>query len=162
MTKTIGWLLAAVLVGGGSAQAGKLYKWVDEQGQVSYHDRPPADETVRVEETGIRTGSDERVAPVNGAEPAPVVLYAMPKCGACDLARAHLRGRDVPFTEKNPEGDVKVQQELRKLTGGLSVPTITVGTKLMRGYMDSILDDELTAAGYAKPAAEAEEKEGAE
>ncbi|MFQ5995674.1 MAG: DUF4124 domain-containing protein [Acidiferrobacterales bacterium] len=38
------WVLATVLVGvmcGPSAHAVKLYKWVDEEGNVTYQDRPP-------------------------------------------------------------------------------------------------------------------------
>jgi hypothetical protein len=38
-----------------------------------------------------------------------------------------------------------------KLTGGeLAVPTVTVGKKTMRGFLESLLEDELTEAGYNK------------
>ncbi len=79
------------------------------------------------------------------------MLYIATKCDSCDLARAYLDKRKVPYTEKNVEGDLKLQEELKKKTGSLSVPTVLVGEKVMRGYLESLLEGELDAAGYAKP-----------
>jgi hypothetical protein len=45
----------------------------------------------------------------------------------------------------------QLQDELLKQTGGeLAVPTILVGKKVMRGYLESLLEGELDDAGYAK------------
>jgi len=155
------WLTVAVLVlAAAPAHAQKLYKWVDQDGRVSYHDQPPSDSGYRVEEKALRGG--ERSADVNPdvAGKFPVVLYSATKCGSCDLARQHLQKRRVPFTEKNVEGDRKLQDELIKQAGGLSVPTLTVGNKVMRGYMESLLEGELDDAGYPKVVdAETEKKE---
>ncbi len=133
-----------------AAHGQKLYKWVDQDGRVSYHDKPPSEAGVRVEEKSVRLdgerpsgkGSDEAAAT------APVVLYSAPKCGSCDAARAYLKQRGVPFTEKNVDGDRKLQDELIKQAGGLAVPTIMVGSKVMRGYLESLLEGELDQAGY--------------
>ena len=38
----------------------------------------------------------------------------------------------------------------------MAVPTITVGSKVMRGYIDSLLDGELDQAGYPKLPAKTE------
>lgn len=136
------------------AGAQKLYKWVDKDGRVSYHDQPPPSESgYRVEEKAVRFG--EKVVDDGSAGPAarsPVVLYSAPKCASCDTARAYLQKRRVPFTEKNVEGDRKLQEELIKQAGGLAVPTITVGAKIMRGYLESLLEGELDAAGYPRDA----------
>jgi glutaredoxin len=131
------------------AHAQKLYKWVDKDGKVSYHDQPPTDAGYRVEEKRIgntlKEDSQKQVA-----EKFPVVLYGTPKCSSCQAARAYLRNRGVPFTEKNVEGNRELQDELIKQAGELSVPTIKVGGKLMRGYIESLLEGELDDAGYAK------------
>ncbi len=155
-------LLAAVMAGvfacaGGAAQAAKLYKWVDENGNVSYHDQPPSSGNYRVEEKDIEGGEQ---AKANGAESAaekyPVVLYTASGCGGCDQARAYLQRRKVPFNEINLENNPAAQQAALKKIGSLSVPTITVGDKVMKGYMESLLEGELDAAGYPKvPAPEA-------
>src|SRR5581483_11036754 len=129
------------------AHAGKLYKWVDKDGHVSYHDQPPDESGYRVEEKHLRgAGSDSEGA----AQKAPVVLYSAPKCSSCDAARAYLKSRGIPFTEKNVEGDRKLQDELIKQAGGLAVPTIMVGSKVMRGFLESLLEGELDQAGYPK------------
>ncbi len=162
-------LVAALLVVPGAAVAAqKLYKWVDGQGNVSYHDRPPApDSGYRVEEKRVENrgeGSSEGDAN-EAAQKFPVVLYTVPKCASCDNARTHLQKRKVPFTEKNAESDVKVQTELKAKAGAMSVPTILVGSKVMNGYMDGFPDGELDQAGYpkldpAKPAEKPAEDSG--
>lgn len=137
----------ALVLAMSAAQASKLYKWVDKDGHVSYHDRPPPDGGYRVEEKsmGTRTGGEA----AESDRPA-VVLYSAPKCASCDLAREYLKKRQVPFTEKNAQGDPKVQEELKKKAGSVSVPTLTVGDKVMQGYLESLLQGELDQAGYPK------------
>jgi hypothetical protein len=46
-----------------------------------------------------------------------------------------------------------------KKIGELSVPTITVGSKVMQGYVESLLAGELDQAGYPKPEASPESGE---
>jgi glutaredoxin len=131
----------------------KLYKWVDREGNVTYHDQPPpAGSGYRVEEKPIATGEKPKKINPNAkvAEKFPVILYSALKCESCDLARTYLEKRKIPFTEKNVESDLKLQEELKKKIGALSVPTILVGEKVMRGYLESLLEGELDAVGYAK------------
>ncbi len=145
-----------------SAHAAKLYKWVDKDGNVSYQDRPPPPDAGRVEEKDLATGSPkiknkDGVKDKDGiAEKYPVVLYSVPKCSSCDLARAYLQKRKVPFSEKNVESDRKSQEEMKEKAKSLSVPTILVGAKVMSGYIESLLEGELDQAGYPKiePASE--------
>jgi glutaredoxin len=131
------------------AHAAKLYKWVDKDGNVSYQDSPPPPNAGRVEQKDLATGLPEKKKD-DVAEKYPVVLYSVPKCSSCDLARAYLQKRKVPFSEKNVENDRKSQEEMKEKTKGLSVPTILVGTKVMSGYMESLLEGELDQAGYPK------------
>lgn len=146
-------VLVLAIAGLSAAQAAPLYKWVDDQGRVSYHDRPPPEGSgYRVEQK--RIGSDAR-SDTDGAlekalEKYPVILYSVPVCGSCDLARTYLEKRKVPFTEKNLENNPETQQELKKKSGSLSAPTITVGDKVLNGYLESLLAGELDAAGYPK------------
>ena len=140
------------------ALAGKLYKWVDERGNISYQDRPPPEGRGQVEEKNVRDRAGSSAgssAGVDAATKAPVTLYMVPKCSPCDAARLYLKKRGVPFSEINvSEKNPKAQDEMRKKIGELSVPTITVGAKIMQGYVESLLSGELDQAGYPK----AEEK----
>jgi glutaredoxin len=142
-----------------AAQASKLYKWVDKDGHVTYHDRPPSESGYQVEEKSMRSQAGDGETP---ADLPPVVLYSAPNCPGCDNAREYLKRRQVSFTEKNAASDPKVQAELKKKAGALTVPVLTVGDKIMKGYLESLLEGELDQAGYpkiAEPAAKAEQPE---
>ena len=136
-----------------AAQADTLYKWVDSQGRISYHDQPPPEGAgYRVEEKVLGTGNkhkeDDTLAKV--VEKFPVVLYSVPDCGSCDLARLYLQKRKVPFTEQNLNTNPELQQTLKKKIGSLSAPTILIGEKIMKGYVESVLEGELDGVGYPK------------
>jgi glutaredoxin len=146
-------VMALAVFGLSAAQADTLYKWVDSQGRVSYHDQPPPEGAgYKVEEKVLGTShkpkEDDTLAKL--AEKYPVVLYAVPGCPSCDQARAYLQKRKVPFTEQNVETNIALQQTLKKKIGALSVPTITIGDKVMKGYLESILEGELDDIGYPK------------
>jgi glutaredoxin len=146
--------LAVLVLVSSPVAAEKLYKWVDQYGNVSYQDKPPPEGSGRVEQKNIRTKDTGAGGDVGGK--LPVTLYSAPKCSQCDLARLYLKQRKVPFSEidvseKNPEA----QQEMVKKVGELLIPTITVGSKVMKGYMESLLEGELNAAGYPKAAGKA-------
>jgi glutaredoxin len=150
-------MLLLMVVAAAPAHAQKLYKWIGKDGTISYHDQPPpSGSDYRVEEKKISGGQKEDPQQ-EAAERSPVVLYSTAKCSSCQAARAYLQKRGVPFTEKNVEGSRELQDELIKQAGELSVPTIKVGTKLMRGYIESLLEGELDQAGYAKPESDADE-----
>jgi len=159
-------MLVFAVAGMSVAQASTLYKWVDEQGKVSYHDRPPPEGSdYKVERKDL--GSGGRAEVDSGLEKIvekfPVVLYSVPVCGSCDLARHYLQKRKVPYSEQNLENNPELQQKLKKQVGSISAPTITIGEKVMKGYVESILEGELDTAGYPKIASntspEGEKKE---
>lgn len=146
-------VMALAMLGFSASQADTLYKWVDSQGRVSYRDQPPPEGAgYRVEEKtlGERRKPKEDDAAAKIAEKYPVVLYSIPVCGSCDLARLYLQKRKVPFTEQNLESSAELQQQLKKKIGALSAPTIMVGEKVMKGYVESLLEGELDDVGYPK------------
>jgi glutaredoxin len=152
MGRSYAFLVMVLAVAGlSAAQAASLYKWVDSQGRVSYHDKPPPEGTdYRVEEKTLRSGENTTYQQAQPDKNIPVILYSAPKCASCDLVRIYLDKRKVPYTEKNVETDIKFQEELKEKSGSVSVPTITVGEKVMKGYLESLLEGELDAAGYQK------------
>lgn len=148
------------------ASAAKLYKWVDKRGNVSYQDSPPPPEfggTVEertVNEKGSGRGSDDP-ALAEAIAKNPVLLYTIPKCAVCDLARTYLNSRKIPYTEKNVSTDIPTQEELRKKSGSLSVPTIMIGPKIITEYSQAWIESELDQAGYPNPKKATSETEGA-
>lgn len=135
-------LLLAAGLAATPASAQKMYKWVDEQGNVTYQDQPPPDDAKVLDEY---TAPGEENEPQSGA---PVTLYSVPQCDACDLVRLLLQKNSVPFTEKNPSSDTAAADELKQRSGQLSVPSLTVGDKLLMGYNSLAIRDELKSAGY--------------
>jgi glutaredoxin len=149
-------------------QAAKLYKWVDDRGNVTYLDRPPPEGVGKVEEREMKLGNEfasDNPATAEAAAKFPVTLYMVPRCSSCDAARQYLRTRKVPFKEIDvSEKNQKAQEDMRKNVGDLAVPTLSIGSKVMKGYIESLLEGELDAAGYPKTgeaAAEAREAEPA-
>ena len=71
----------------------------------------------------------------------PVTLYVT-ECGEfCNSARAHLKKRGIPYTEKNPT-DPKETEAFKKISGGsIEVPLMVVGTlRTIKGYLASDWD----------------------
>ena len=79
----------------------------------------------------------------------PVTLWVF-DCGEpCNKARAHLARRGVPHTERNAQ---KEGEALKKLTGGLEVPVLIVGSRQLKGYLESDWDAALDSGGYPRTA----------
>jgi glutaredoxin len=152
-------ILPAVLATA-AAQA-QPYRWVDEKGRVQFSDTPPpkAKEAVRA------APKPASIAPAAPAVPAaapeqlpfeiqraqkdfPVTLYTSPGCKEpCELARAALNRRGVPFAEVQVWNNETVEL-LKARSGGDSVPTLAVGRTTSRGFEQGQYDALLDSAGY--------------
>lgn len=151
--KTLAWIVALMLAIGPAA-AGKLYKWVDKDGNLHYTDQPPPPEAKSAEQK--KFGDKASGAPVSyalqqAAKNFPVTLYSADKCGeACSKASALLSQRGVPFTDKDAQSEAGAE-ELKGLTGGrLEVPVMKLGSQVVRGYEEGAWNAALDAAGYPK------------
>lgn len=137
-------------------QAAKLYKWVDEEGNVSYHQRPPREEgkyQVEEKDFGQQIESSRKSGEVKTRNLTyPITLYMMPRCATCDLVRQYLKSKKLRFSELNVESNTAMQAELKRVSGKLEVPVVTIGKNLVRGYSVEALNKELAEAGYIKAA----------
>lgn len=133
--------------------AAQLYRWVDEKGNVEYRDTPPPVSAKKVEELRSVGGPVETSSlPFSvqlAAKNFPVTLWNSSCGGPCDQARAHLARRGVPHTEKDPQSDIEA---FKKLTGGLDVPVLYVGSNRIKGYLEGEWDSALDIAGYPRTA----------
>ena len=122
---------------------------------MTYTDRPPL-------------GADNRVAPLSGRNPQggvdndipfelrqiatrfPVTLYtAVGACEPCESARALLRQRGIPYSERQAI-TVEDGEALERLTGGRDAPTLTIGAQTLRGLSPEVWMSYLDAAGYPR------------
>ena len=148
--------ICLLLVALNNAQADSLFRWLDKDGKVHYGDRP-AEDAVGAEQkrfgTNTTAGDDDLSYGVRKAkQDFPVTLYAAAKCGdPCAQARALLNKRGVPYVEKNLVTNEEIAA-FKKLTGGDSAPSLTVGKTLLSGFEAGHWNSELDIAGYPKAA----------
>ncbi len=134
-----------------AAQAGQMYRWVDERGRVNYSDRPPptAQQINIVNPRGNVVQIDkEGYALRRARETNPIGLFVT-DCGPpCDQARDFLAQRGIPYTRKDPQKVPEDAVELKKLIGLLEVPVIRVGSSHYKGFEAEAWTRLLEAAGY--------------
>jgi len=133
----------------------KLYKWVDDEGNISYQDTaPPAGrkyEEKSFSDEGARTGdTNAEVARSRAIQENPVVLYAANNCDSCDLVSRILESNYIPYDTIEVDTDSSAQQELIELIGSIRVPTLTIGDEVLNGSNRAMIENALTRNGYPK------------
>ena len=66
----------------------------------------------------------------------PIRLYTTRWCGYCVRAKALLRSRGLPFEEISLDDEPAFRETLHRLTGGWTVPQITIGDEVIGGYTE--------------------------
>jgi len=80
----------------------------------------------------------------------PVKLYTNSECGdVCGAARKLLAERKVKFQEVAVENEASFE-ELKNVSGGMSVPVLVVGATVQKGYEPATYGRLLDAAGFPK------------
>jgi len=147
--------VAAMLV---AASAGaQMYRWVDKDGKVYYTDTPPPSAAKSVQKRSAASGPTESgpAAPYavqQAAKNFPVVVYTAPNCGQpCTDGKTLLAARGVPYREV-AIGDGFGAEDLKKATGGDTVPVMMVGRSTTRGFETEMWHNALDAGGYPRGA----------
>ena len=139
-------LLAGLILGlCWSQAAADVFKWVDENGQVHYGDRPghgaapPA--PLQLDRANI-------AAPYTAPDVAAneVQLYSTRWCAICKRAKAFLDRRGVAYREFDIESDPAAYRVFKRL-GGRGVPLLVIGSRRLQGFDQSRLERALAAAG---------------
>lgn len=132
------------------------YKVVGPDGKVTYTDRPVAPpnggqvQTMRAATAAAAAARAPLPLELRAvAERFPVTLFTSSDCTPCDSGRQLLQARGIPYTEKTigTEDDIAA---LQRLSGGRTVPALTVGTQALRGWLDADWHGLLDLAGYPK------------
>ncbi len=137
--------------------AAAQFKVVGPDGKITYTDRPVAPPPGGQVQP-MRAGAVAAAAPGNAALPLelrgvvtrfPVTLYTSADCPPCDSGRALLQQRGIPYAERSVASDDDIAALLR-LSGGRTVPAVTVGGQALRGFLDTDWHGTLDLAGYPK------------
>jgi len=144
----IGGLLAVSL----SAQAGELYRWIDDKGKVHYGDVPVpvADIEKKKFSDAVEPDAGQPYATRRAQQNFPVTLYVADNCAEfCKQARELLTKRGIPFAEKN----LATQEEIdafKAASGSENIPALGVGKSFVNGFNSERWHNELDIAGYPK------------
>lgn len=146
-------LLLALLCAGTAALA-QQYRWVDERGNVHYTDTPPAKaKTVQKADVKAPAAPEEPPPPYEvqrALKDFPVTLYTAPSCiEPCEMARATLNKRGIPFTEVSVV-TIETLEQVKALAGVEAVPVLVVGRSVLNAYEPSRYASLLDSAGYPK------------
>ena len=140
----------ALLLGGTAVAALAQYKIVGPDGKVTYTDKPPTPQDIKVPSGNGPSGTGSPGVPYATRQAMakyPVTLYASKNCTPCDQARQALRQRGVPFNEFSVSSDADITA-LQGRFGEATTPVISVGGQAMKGYSPNDLSSYLDAAGY--------------
>jgi glutaredoxin len=147
--------IAIALALAATAAHAQLYRWVDKDGKVQYTDTvPPAsarDVQKRARDAGPGDTPQGSFDVQLATKRFPVVLYTSEPCPPCKDARDLLAKRGVPFREVQVGTD-QTRDELKKVSGAVEVPVMTVGRDVQRGFEPAMFNDALDTAGYPKTA----------
>ncbi len=135
---------AIALTASSAAQASKLYKWVDKNGNISYQDQPPPKGSKVLQET---TTEPDRLGSAN-KKLSPVKIYTADNCNVCAKVASHLRSNNIPMIEIPLHSDRDAQSRILERSDSLIVPTIFVGNQMLQGGDLSSLDRALEKDGY--------------
>ena len=131
------------------------YKVIGADGKVTYSDREPSPSEGRVSALGAR-GSAPAAEPDLPFElrqivaKYPVTLYtASGTCESCVAARQLLKQRGIPFSERQVVSE-EDNDALERISGSRDVPTLMIGSQVLRGLSSEAWISYLDAAGYPR------------
>ncbi len=133
--------------------ASALYKVVGADGKVTYTDRPAVGVENKVQPISVRSGAGNDAAlPLELRQVAqryPVTLYTSADCSPCNTGRQLLRTRGIPFSERTvmtpDDGNA-----LERITGSRALPSLSIGSQIVRGLQTDTWTSYLDAAGYPR------------
>jgi len=134
------------------AQAQAHYKVVGPDGKITYTDRLTGPTSGKVTPLGANgsTATESAALPAElqrAVERYPVTLFITVDCAPCDNARAMLRQRGIPHSEKIVQSGDDADA-LQRLTGTRDVPTLLIGVQAVPGFAPESWNAYLNAAGY--------------
>lgn len=148
-------LMAGLLAAPGHAQG--VYRIIGPDGKVSFSDQPAPAASAGARPAGAPAGPSSaatqlpfELRQINSR--FPVTLYSSRDCAPCNSGRNLLNARGIPYTEKTVD-TAQDSDALKRLSGEMSLPFLTIGGQQIKGYSDTEWTKFLDAAGYPKQSA---------
>ena len=129
-----------------NANATKLYKWVDANGNISYQDQPPPKDAKILSEREVGP-TDDTSQPADPSLPE-IVVYSVEDCDLCIHLVEVLNRNKIPHIERPLEDDRDAQSKILEQAGSISAPTVFIGDEIAKHVNGNPFLDELESAGY--------------
>jgi glutaredoxin len=139
-------LLSFIAIAASNAHAGKLYKWVDANGKISYQDQPPPKSGKILSEKEVISKAGEAQEGDTGLP--KVVVYSVNECELCDRLISVLRQNKIPHIELPLEDDRDAQKKILAKASSIIAPTIFIGETIVQGGSEAGLKERLRSAGF--------------
>jgi glutaredoxin len=148
-------VIAAFFACADSQAQTNVYRWTDKDGKVHFSDTPPPADAQSASQKRLGGGYVEQenlpYATQLAARRNPVSLFTGADCGEpCNKGRELLTTRGIPFTERDAQGNQADAEALKKLVGGLEVPTLVIGESKIKGFETDQWQTALDGAGYPR------------
>lgn len=126
-----------------STNASKLYKWVDDKGNISYQDQPPPKNARILSEKETKAKD-----PVGNSDLPNVVVYTVENCDLCDKLISMLRKDKVSHIVLPLADDRNAQTRILQLADSIIAPSIFIGDELVQTNTEQGLKEKLEQAGF--------------
>ncbi len=135
-------------------QAQTIYRVVGADGRVTFSDKMPVttDNATVLGSGGRALAASVVSLPLELRQVAgkyPVTLYTSSSCAPCNAGRELLSGRGIPYAERTVSTSDD-SEALQRISGGSSLPFLTIGSQQIKGFSDTEWTQFLDAAGYPK------------
>jgi len=131
-----------------NANAAKLYKWVDANGNISYQDQPPPKSGKILSEKEVTPSPDPKEDVISKPSLPEVVVYSVKNCEPCTQLVNVLNLNKIPHIERPLESDRAAQTKILERVSSISAPTIFLGEKIIQNVTGNQLIEELRTAGF--------------
>ena len=150
MLFTIRILILVALLLPATSHTATLYKWIDAEGNISYQDSPPPDESRILEQRELADANIDERDQYNRrlAKTQPIDLFTTENCDVCELVRFNLNQLGIPFNEQTLFENKPAQEQLRERSGGLNAPSLFIANQLVTSYSLTSLKTAAINAGY--------------
>lgn len=108
------------------ANAAGIQKWVDENGQSHYGERPPSNQKAGEVKSKVSVVKVE-------ARESSVVLYSTSRCGYCKKAKAFMNQQNIKYREYDIEKNAVARSEYKRM-GGKAVPLLVKQGRTLHGF----------------------------
>ncbi len=72
-----------------------------------------------------------------------ITIYSTPTCHYCHMAKDYFNAHGIKFTDYDVATDLEKRKEMIDKTGQMGVPVIDIDGKIMVGFEESRLAEEL-------------------